>query len=589
MEINKVLRLYCAQINPTVGDFEGNFKIISSHIKRAIENSSDIIVFPELSITGYPPEDLLLRPAFIEQNLAYIEAVRELCSNITAVIGFVYRENDIFNSAAIINNKKLVSVYNKQYLPNYSVFDEERYFRKGSAGYLYRLKNTLFAVNICEDIYYSSGPLRYQAISGGAALVINISASPYHYGKIDERQKMLYTRAVDNRVNILYVNLAGGQDELVFDGSSMLVNEKGKILIQAQSFKEDFFIYDLDTDDLDSTRLQDAKYKNQRDSMRLESGAVPVIDLKAAGKKNAGNRKSLPEPGTAAMPLKFSCIEEEIFNALVLGTRDYIMKNGFKKVVLGLSGGIDSALTAVIAGFAAGFENVTGIIMPSPFSSEASIKDSQKLAENAGFKTILISISSIYKNFIENIKDNLKTEDINLTKENIQARIRGNILMALSNEHGWLVLATGNKSEISVGYCTLYGDMAGGFSPIKDVYKTMVYSICAFINEKYNNLIPENTIKKAPSAELKPDQVDQDCLPPYDILDAILKAYIEDERDFADIAGLGYNKEVISKVIDMVDLAEYKRRQGSPGIKITARAFGRDRRYPITNKFKLKR
>ncbi|MBM3700135.1 MAG: NAD+ synthase, partial [Actinobacteria bacterium] len=286
MEINKVLRLYCAQINPTVGDFEGNFKIISSHIKRAIENSSDIIVFPELSITGYPPEDLLLRPAFIEQNLAYIEAVRELCSNITAVIGFVYRENDIFNSAAIINNKKLVSVYNKQYLPNYSVFDEERYFRKGSAGYLYRLKNTLFAVNICEDIYYSSGPLRYQAISGGAALVINISASPYHYGKIDERQKMLYTRAVDNRVNILYVNLAGGQDELVFDGSSMLVNEKGKILIQAQSFKEDFFIYDLDTDDLDSTRLQDAKYKNQRDSMRLESGAVPVIDLKAAGKKN---------------------------------------------------------------------------------------------------------------------------------------------------------------------------------------------------------------------------------------------------------------------------------------------------------------
>jgi NAD+ synthase (glutamine-hydrolysing) len=503
-------------------------------------------------------------------------------------VGFVNREFEIFNSAAIINNKKLVSVYNKQYLPNYSVFDEERYFQKGSAGYIYNLNNTLFAVNICEDIYYSSGPLRYQAISGGAALIINISASPYHHGKIEERHKLLYTRAVDNRVNILYVNIVGGQDELVFDGSSVLVNEKGKILIRAKSFEEDFFIYDLDTDDLDSARLQDAKYKNQRDSMRHEAGAIPVINLESAGKNNTGQQNFLHDNNLGSSAGKIVCIEEEIFNALVLGTRDYMLKNCFKKAVLGLSGGIDSALTAVIAGFAAGFENITGVIMPSPFSSEGSINDSQRLAQNTGFSTIIIPVSSIYKTFIENINENLATKEINTTKENLQARIRGNILMALSNEHGWLVLATGNKSEISVGYCTLYGDMAGGFSPIKDVYKTMVYRICEFINQKYNNIIPEQIIKKAPSAELKPDQTDQDRLPPYEILDAILKAYIEDERDFTDIAGLGYDKKVVSEVINMVDFSEYKRRQGSPGIKITARAFGRDRRYPITNKFRLK-
>jgi NAD+ synthase (glutamine-hydrolysing) len=602
-----ILRLYCAQINPTVGDFKGNFEKIAYHIGNAEKNNVKIIAFPELAVTGYPPEDLLLKPAFVEENIKYLEKIKNISGNIVVIIGFVNKAFEIYNSAAIICNKKIISICNKQYLPNYSVFDEERYFQKGSGTAVYELDGVLFGVNICEDIYYSSGPLQLQSIAGGASLIVNLSASPYHVEKIQDREKMLFARATDNRVNILYVNLAGGQDELVFDGNSMLVSEKGRILYRARPFEEDFFMFDLDMEEVNATRLRDTKFKNQRDSMRSGDISVPVIKinmLKTLSLPEIQNTAFLPGIQTAETPgepesLKrfsaskdyyrelISCREEEVFEALVLGTRDYINKNSFRKVVLGLSGGIDSALTAVIASFAIGKENVTGVLMPSMFSSKGSIDDSLKLAENLGLKTLTIPIKDLYDSYLKNLEGSFKTGDMTTTKENLQARIRGNILMSFSNEYGWLVLATGNKSEISVGYCTLYGDMVGGFSPIKDIYKTMVYAVCDFINRKYLNIIPESIIKKAPSAELKPDQTDQDKLPPYDVLDRILKYYIEDEKDYTDIVKSGIDEATVKEVLNMVDFNEYKRRQGAPGIKITARAFGRDRRYPVTNRFRL--
>jgi len=598
------LRLYCAQINSTVGDFKGNFKKISFHINKAKLNDADIVAFPEMAITGYPPEDLVLKPAFVEENLKYLEKIKKLSENIIIIIGFINKDFEIYNSAAVLNNKNLSSVYNKQFLPNYSVFDEERYFQKGSYDCIYEVCGIPFAVNICEDIYYSSGPARFQAIYGGAKLIINISASPYHTGKIEQREKILFTRAVDNRVNILYVNLVGGQDELVFDGNSFLISEKGVILHRAKPFEEDFFIFDLFTENVDSTRIQDTKYKNQRESMKVENKPLKKIKLNIQKTPYTEKNKKLPSKKNINIKILnnkdintdkcvdkykelISCPEEEIFKALTLGTRDYIKKNSFKKVVLGLSGGIDSALTSVIASFAVGSENVTGIIMPSPYSSEGSIKDSELLSQNIKIKTCIIPITPVYTSYLDNLKNLLKKSEINITKENLQARIRGNILMGLSNEFGWLVLSTGNKSEVSVGYCTLYGDMVGGFSPIKDIYKTLVYDICNFLNRKYNNIIPQNILNKVPSAELKPGQKDQDKLPPYEILDKILRAYIEEEKDYKDIVKMGINKKIAKDVINMVDSNEYKRRQGAPGIKVTERAFGKDRRYPITNRFKL--
>ncbi|MCL5072751.1 MAG: NAD+ synthase [Actinobacteria bacterium] len=577
-----------------VGDFKGNFDKIVSHIEQAKNQSVDILAFPELAITGYPPEDLVLKPAFIEENLKYFDKIKKLSDSIVIIIGFVNKDFEIYNSAAICSGKKVISVYNKQFLPNYSVFDEERYFQKGLETLIFELRGISFGVNICEDIYYSSGPTKSQAILGGANLIINISASPYHIGKIEEREKILFTRAVDNRVNIMYVNLVGGQDELVFDGNSMIVNEKGKILARAKAFEEDYFIFDLDTEEVSSTRLQDAKFKNQRDSMKDETVPLKVIKI-SDFTKNSSRAKNKNLEDIEHYDLIFnrykeliSCQEEEIFKALVLGTKDYIIKNSFSKVVLGLSGGIDSALTAVVAAFAIGNYNVTAVLMPSEYSSKGSIDDSLLLASNIGINTLIVPISDVYKSYLDNLGPIFKTDKINITKENLQARIRGNILMGLSNENGWLVLATGNKSEISVGYCTLYGDMAGGFSPIKDIYKTLVYRICNFVNEKYSNIIPETIINKVPSAELKPGQKDEDKLPPYDKLDEILKLYIEEEKDYHDIVKAGFDEKMARYVINMVDFNEYKRRQGAPGIKITQRAFGKDRRYPITNKFKLK-
>jgi len=543
------------------------------------------VIFPELSITGYPPEDLLLKTDFVNENIKYLYKLQKITTNIVAVIGFVNKEHDgIYNSAAVLHNKGIKSIYNKQFLPNYSVFDEERYFKKGSQNYIYKIAGILIGINICEDIYYSSGPTKIQSIIGGAELVINISASPYHTEKIKERGKILFTRAVENRVNIAYVNLVGGQDELVFDGNSLIINEKGDILRHAKPFKEDALIYDLDTGGVTSARLKDTKFKNQKTKMEKDYSPLPIIDLKYHQKKG---RRNIQNKIAGKYNRYVCCTEDEILQALILGTSDYVKKNRFEKVVIALSGGIDSALTAVIAVFALGKENVSGILMPSIYSSRESINDAKELSDNLGIGYTTIPISDIYSSYLENLSAIFKHSEINVTKENIQARIRGNIIMAAANENGWLVLSTGNKSEISVGYCTLYGDMVGGFSPIKDVYKTMVYRICRYINKKYSNIIPKKIITKVPSAELKPNQKDEDKLPPYKILDPILKAYIEDDLDYHSIVKKGFEGKTVREVINMVDFNEYKRRQGSPGIKITPRAFGKDRRYPITNNFKL--
>jgi len=568
-------------------------------VEIALEHNCDIVVFPELALTGYPPEDLLLKPSFIRENLKYLEKLKAFSEKITIICGVVNKKNEIFNSAAVLSEKEIITFYDKQYLPNYSVFDEERYFQKGNKNKIIRINNHLIGLSICEDIYYDEGPAKMQSVLGGAELIINIAASPYHIGKPLEREKMLYARATDSRASILYVNLIGGQDELVFDGNSMLLDAEGIVLARCRPFEEDILIYDLDLEEIQSFRLKDARYKNQRIRL-LEIGKIPeieIIDIPSSIKKiktdkkaialNKGTNKKIfgKEDKTNYIDI-ISCEEEEILHALILGTKDYFYKNGFDKAVLGLSGGIDSALCTVIAAFALGNKNVIGVLMPSPFSSKSSMEDSLSLAKNLKIKKMEIPISNIYECYLSTLKNLFKTDDVNLTKENLQARIRGNILMAISNEFGWLVLSTGNKSETSVGYCTLYGDMAGGLSPLKDVYKTKVYKLCEFINNKFDNLIPHNTMIKAPSAELKPNQKDQDSLPPYDMLDKIIKSYIEEDMDLDYITDvLGIPPNIVKKVIRLIDKNEYKRRQGSPGIKITQRAFGKDRRFPITNRF----
>ncbi len=553
----------------------------------AKNNDTDIVIFPELSLTGYPPEDLLLKTTFIDENTEYLDKIKNIAPDIIAVVGFVNNiKKKIYNSAAVIYKGKIKSIYNKQFLPNYSVFDEERYFSKGSKNCILTVAGTIIGINICEDIFNPDGPARIQSVLGGAALIINISASPYHTEKIKERLRVLSGTAKRNLTGIAYLNMVGGQDELVFDGNSLIINEKGKVLARAESFREDVLIYDFDIEKIKSLKNKNEKQVKDEKAKLLKKYKTPcIIDLKYNPYNE--NKKVLKHNKAGSHSPDTSILEELILKALILGTKDYVRKNGFKKVVIALSGGIDSALTAVIAALALGKDNVYGVLMPSPYSSSGSIDDSVTLCKNLGISHITIPITEIYMSYLKNLNHIFRHKEINITRENLQARIRGNIIMALANENNWIVLSTGNKSEISVGYCTLYGDMAGGFSPIKDVYKTMVYRICKFINRKYSNIIPENIITKVPSAELKPDQKDEDKLPPYRVLDPILRAYIEEDLGYHSIVKNGFDKKTVRKVINMVDSSEYKRRQGSPGIKITPRAFGKDRRYPITNKFKL--
>ena len=571
-------RIGLGQINPTVGDLEGNVAKIRAGLDQARAQGCRLVAFPELAVTGYPPEDLLFKSAFIEANLRALQDVTRATGGLTAVVGFVDKRDDIFNAAAILHDGRVAGVYHKQYLPNYGVFDEDRYFQAGNAAPVFTVGETCFAVNVCEDIWYPTGPTTRQALAG-AELVVSINASPYHAGKGQQRERLIATRAADDLVCVAFVNTVGGQDELVFDGGSLIVNERGEIVARGRQFAEDFVAADLDLGAVFHARLRDSRRrKEKRTADEVPRTALPVLSAPAL-------IPVIPE-GAAVTPLPPVA---EVFEALVLGTRDYVGKNGFKHVVIGLSGGIDSALVAAIAVEALGRENVTGVTMPSPYSSSGTRADAERLARNLGIDFQTLPITPTFESFKKSLESAFKGCREDVAEENIQARIRGTLLMALSNKFGWLVLTTGNKSEIAVGYSTLYGDMAGGFAVIKDVPKTLVYELSRHANERAGReVIPASIFERAPSAELRPDQTDQDTLPPYPELDAILQAYVEEDRGVGELVALGFKEETVRRVIRMVDTNEYKRRQGPIGVKITPRAFGRDWRLPIVNRFREK-
>ena len=570
-------RVALAQINPTVGDLEGNVAKIRAGLEQARTLGCRLVAFPELAITGYPPEDLLFKSAFIEANLRALAEITRATNGLTVVVGFVDKRDDIFNAAAVLHDGSLAGVYHKQYLPNYGVFDENRYFQAGAEAPVFTVGETCFAVNVCEDIWYPTGPTTLQALAG-AELVVTINASPYHAGKGHQRERMIATRAADEVVCLAFVNTAGGQDELVFDGGSLIVNERGETVARGRQFAEDFVVADLDLDGVFHARLHDSRRRKEK----LDAAQTPRRLL-----------TSLPAPAAPPLPprevLAPLAPVDEVFHALVLGTHDYVRKNGFKHVVIGLSGGIDSALVAAIAVEALGRENVTGVTMPSPYSSGGTRRDAKRLAKNLGIDFQTLPITPVFTGFKKTLAAPFKGLKEDVAEENIQARIRGTLLMALSNKFGWLVLTTGNKSEIAVGYSTLYGDMAGGFAVIKDVPKTLVYEVARHVNARAGrDVIPRSIFDRAPSAELRPDQTDQDTLPPYPELDAILHAYVEEDRGVGEMVARGFAEETVRRVVRMVDSNEYKRRQGPIGVKITPRAFGRDWRLPIVNRFREK-
>jgi NAD+ synthase (glutamine-hydrolysing) len=567
-------RLALAQMNPTVGDLDGNVAKIRAGLEQARALGCQLVAFPELAITGYPPEDLLFKSAFIEANLRALAELARAATGLTAVVGFVDKRDDIFNAAAVLHDGAVAGVYHKQYLPNYGVFDENRYFQAGTDAPVFTLGETPFAVNICEDIWYPTGPTTRQALAG-AELVVTINASPYHAGKGHQRERMIATRAADNVVCLAFVNMVGGQDELVFDGGSLVVNERGERIARGRQFAEDFVVADLDLDAVFHARLHDSRRrKEKQDAAPVAHVALPPL----------APRATPPVPPREVVPLP---PVDEVYEALVLGTRDYVRKNGFKHVVIGLSGGIDSSLVAAVAVEALGKENVSGVTMPSPYSSSGTRGDAKRLARNLGIDFQALPITPVFKAFKRTLAARFKGLKEDVAEENLQARIRGTLLMALSNKFGWLVLTTGNKSEIAVGYSTLYGDMAGGFAVIKDVPKTLVYEVARHVNARAGRaVIPQSVFDRAPSAELRPDQTDQDTLPPYAELDAILQAYVEEDRGVGDLVARGFGDETVRRVIRMVDVNEYKRRQGPIGVKITPRAFGRDWRLPIVNRFR---
>jgi NAD+ synthase (glutamine-hydrolysing) len=572
------LRIGMAQINTTVGDFAGNTQKILEAVAEARSLGVDLLTFPELAICGYPPEDLLLKPQFIEENLRSLDKVVQHCFGLTVVVGFVDAKGDIYNAAAVIHDGKLAGVYHKIYLPNYGVFDENRYFQAGKEYPVYVIAGVGVGINVCEDIWYEAGPATAQAYSG-AEVIVNISASPYHFGRGEFRQRMLGTRAADNVAIVAHNNLVGGQDELVFDGNSMVLDEKGRLLVQGKQFEEDLVVADLDVEAVFRTRLHDPRWRKQAllEEQRWDEAKIIVSEAPATA----------PKPPLPQRQLQVRHLPAEVYEALVLGTRDYVHKNGFEKVLIGLSGGIDSGLVAAIAVDALGPPNVVGVSMPSRYSSPGSISDAKLLAQNLDIKLITVPIENVFRAYLDVLAEAFAETEPNVAEENLQARTRGNILMALSNKFGWLVLTTGNKSEMATGYTTLYGDMAGGFAVIKDVPKTLVYELARYRNSiASHDLIPATIIDKEPSAELKPEQRDIDTLPPYNVLDPVLTAYVEEDKSVEQIIAMGLEEGMVRRAARLVDGSEYKRRQAPPGIKITPRAFGRDRRLPITNRFR---
>lgn len=570
------LRVALAQINACVGDIEGNTNKIISYIDQARESGADIVVFPELAITGYPPEDLLLKPSFLEDNLRALNRIIAASDDITIVCGFVEINDDIYNAAAIINDKKLAGVHRKAFLPNYGVFDEFRYFRKGTETSTYRLGGPIVGVSVCEDIWYPDGPHRAQALAG-AQILLNSNASPFYSLKWKWREGMLSTRAADNSAYVVYVNMVGGQDELVFDGHSVIFDPKGKMIARGKAFVEDLIIADLDVGLAWHTRLADPRWRQEASS--IDQTDIPVSRINLVG------RRDVPKPTLPKREIEPLERVPEVYNALVLGIRDYVRKNKFEHVLIGLSGGIDSALTAAIAVDALGADSVTGVSMPSVFTSDATKSDAEELAKNLGIELHTIPITDVFESYKTTLKSVFADLPEDTTEENLQARIRGNYLMALSNKFKWLVLTTGNKSELATGYATLYGDMAGGFAVLKDVPKTLVYELSNYRNT-ICPVIPKTTIDRPPSAELRPDQRDEDSLPPYSLLDPILHLYIEQDASPAEMVDKGFPEDVVRRVVAMVDRNEYKRRQAPPGVKITPKAFGKDRRLPITNAFR---
>jgi len=557
-----MLRIAIAQINPIVGDLASNKEKILNFINNAKDLQADMVVFPELAICGYPPEDLLHKDHFNTDNLKFLKKLAKQVQDITAIVGFVDvgSKKEIYNAAGILAQGEIKGIYHKEELPNYGVFDEKRYFTAGSNNNIYALGYDYFAVNICEDLWVDNGIYQKQALQG-ASLIVNISSSPYDIHKHELRKKLLKKRALETNSYYCYANLVGGQDELVFDGGSFIVNPKGAILTEAKRFDEDLIAVDMSL-----SESRERRYK-----------PFNIVEINPSVKKT--KTVSIGKYSNK----KLSSIES-IFKALVLGTRDYVHKNGFQKVVLGLSGGIDSALVAAIAVEAIGAQNVVGVTMPSRYSSKETKSDAKLLAENLKIECLEISIESIFKSYLDTLSGHFKGFAPNITEENIQARIRGNILMALSNKFGWLVLTTGNKSEVAVGYCTLYGDMSGGFAIIKDIAKTQVYKLVEYFNSRYNQRIPVRIIKRAPTAELRHNQKDQDSLPPYDVMDNILQGYVEQHKS-PSLLSKKFNEKMVREIVRKVDISEYKRRQAPPGIKITQRAFGKDWRLPITNKY----
>jgi len=564
------LRVAAAQLNLVVGDLDGNAKRVLDAYARAEREGCDLVAFPELAVTGYPPEDLLLRPAFVAQSMEALEKIAAATGRCAAIIGYPEIGRDLSNSAAVCADGRILGTYRKHLLPNYSVFDEQRYFVPSAVdGPLFVVGGVRVAVSICEDAWSPNGPITTQA-AGGAEFVVNVNASPFYAGRLHEREAMLATRAADASVPVLYVNLVGGQDELVFDGASMLFDETGHMVARAKQFEEDFLVVDLDVRPGFRRRLLDPRG-------RTRAAALPEV---AVSEARLGEHDAEPRVEELLPPVR------EVYAALVLGTRDYVRKNGFTDVVIGLSGGIDSSLVAAIAVDALGAEHVTGVLMPSRFSSDHSISDALLLAENLGIGTHTIPIEDAHSAFLDMLAEPFADHAPGLAEENLQARVRGTILMTMSNKFGWLVLTTGNKSEIATGYSTLYGDMAGGFSVIKDVPKMLVYALCRDRNEQAGReIVPVSVLEKPPSAELRPDQKDSDSLPEYDVLDPIIEGYVEDDLSVAELEAAGHDPDTVRRVAALVDRNEYKRRQSPPGVRVSPKAFGKDRRLPITNRW----
>jgi NAD+ synthase (glutamine-hydrolysing) len=569
------MRLALAQINTVVGDLDGNRERIVRRLHEARQAGADLVLFPELAVTGYPPEDLLFRPEFLRQARTSLDQIAADATDIAALVGFPWLERDLFNACAVCADGEVKAIYPKRFLPNYGVFDEVRYFQPGRDLLLLRIGEALIGPTVCEDIWQPGPPATDLALAG-AHVIANISASPFHVGKGLEREEMLITRARDNTCWVVLVNAVGGQDELIFDGHSVVIDEEGHVVARAPSFEEALLVVDIDASTAVARRLVDARRRAL--AREQEVPDPPVVDLGEERQQESPVGAHVAEPRDDL---------EQMRLALELGLHDYVEKNGFDEIVVGVSGGIDSALTLGLAVEALGSARVHAVSMPSRFSSPETRADAKALAENLGTSFLELPIDPIFEGFQQTLAAVFEGREPDITEENLQARIRGTLLMALSNKFGWLVVATGNKSELSVGYATLYGDMAGGFALLKDVFKTDVFRLARHLNERADReLIPDSIIGRAPSAELRENQLDQDSLPPYPELDRVLEAYVEEDRSQEELRTDGFDPEVVDRAIALIDRAEYKRRQAPPGVKLRPKAFGRDRRTPITNRWR---